>query len=411
LNPLWLIVFGVGTLLLRAGFALQASGSLRSRNATGSILRLTADMAAGALAFWAVGAGLLFGTSGKWLSFDSTLFMAERPEKVATEFFFVTISLIGGAVVSGALAERSKFYVGVISSAVLAGLVFPLLGHWVWFGWLQRLGVIDIGGATVIHLPAAVFAAVGVAVVGSRTGKYNRDGSSNSIPGHALPLLSAGTLLLLIGWFPYLLGCTLRNYSDTSMTAPGFTAMNVLLAGAGGVAGGLIFSHFRYRKPDLFFTCSGLLGALVAVTPCAVAISGKGAVLTGLVSGIIVPLSALQLDMRAHLDDPLGLIAIHGVGSIWGMLAAAIFIVLGPNSTVADHLHILMMQAISIAVVAVPTAVIAASVFLGLKSFGGIRVPESDETNGLDLSEHDLESYPDFQRTMMTEPIKDSRPL
>ncbi len=399
MTPLWLIVFGVGTLLLRTGFAMQASGSLRAKNATSSVLRITADTAAAALVFWAFGAALLFPGDNGW--FNAKLLLHQPADMAGVEFFHLTICLIGGAVISGALAERVKFYVGVLATVVLAGVVVPITGHWVWYGWLHNLGFIDLGGATVIHLSAAVFAAVGVAVVGARAGKYNRDGSSNSIPGHALPMLGIGALLIFVGWFPYLLGCTATHYQygSDSTIAPGITAMNIMLAGAGGVVGGLVFSHFRYRKPDVFFTYSGLLAALVAISPAAVAVSGIGAVSIGLVAGVIVPIAAVAVDMRARLDDPLGLIVIHGVGSIWGTLAAAFFVVLGPESGAVDHFRLLAVQALGIVAVMVPTSIVAMIVFLGMKLLGNLRVPAADETDGLDIGEHDLNSYPDFQQT------------
>jgi Amt family ammonium transporter len=395
LNPLWLIVFGVETLLLRAGFALQACGSLRAKNATGSILRLTADTAVAAISFWAIGAALLLSPSNKLFAFDSALVMGPSSDRASITFFHLVISLIGGAIITGALAERARFYVGVIAAAVLAGLVIPITGHWLWLGWLHDLGAIDHGGASVIHLSAAVFAAVGVAVVGARAGKYNRDGSSDSIAGHALPLLGAGSILSFVGWFPYLLGCTLAHWG-ASETGQAIVAMNIMLAGAGGVCGGLLLGQFRYRKPDVFFVYSGFLGALVAISPGAVAVTGSGALMIGLVAGVIVPLAAMAMDSRAHLDDPLGLIAIHGVGSIWGLIAVSLFVVLGQNALFVDHLHILAVQLLVIVAILVPTAIVAAAVFLGLKAIGGVRVSEADEIAGLDLADHGLNSYPDF---------------
>ncbi len=395
---IWLILFGIGTLVIRAGFAMQASGSLRAKNAAGPILRTVAESAAAGLAFWAVGGAILFGPSPGYFIFDSGLFMNQQPDKAGIEFFHLCVSLIGGAVVGGALAERAKFYVSVLCSAVLAGVVFPVTGHWLWFGRLHELGVIDHGGASVIHLSAAVFAAVGVAVVGARAGKYASDRTSNSVPGHALPLLGIGSVLVFIGWFPYILGSTWTHYGNTSETAFGVAAMNVLLAGFGGVSGGLLLSQIRYGKPDLFFSLTGMLGALVAITPGAVVVGGTGAVMIGLIAGVIVPLAASILDTRAHLDDPMGMISIHGVGSVWGMTATAFFVVLGAHDSVPDHFRIFATQLLGIVAVVVPSAVVATLVFVGLKLFGGVRVSVSDEAEGLDLAEHGLVSYPDFRQ-------------
>jgi Amt family ammonium transporter len=400
LTDLFLLLLAICTLLLRIGFALQASGSLRAKNSASSILRITADGAAAALAFWAVGAGLLFQTKNAWIGFDFKFFCSEPPDFAGTEFFHFAICMIGGAVVAGALAERAKFYVGVAASAVLGGIVFPIFGHLVWFGKLHAMGCIDFGGASVIHLPAAVFGAVGVAIVGSRAGKYNKDGSSNVIPGHALPLMGLGSMVMLIGWFPYLLGCVGTHwFDDRAMPTDinfGISAINILLAGMAGVAGGLSYSHFRYRKPDMFFAYGGMLGALVAISSGVAGVPNWGAVVIGFVAGILVPLCTLVIDLDAHLDDPIGLVAIHGVGSIWGLLATALFI---QPRHISDNFRVLAVQAGTIGLVLLVSTILAAGFFLGLRLIGSLRVVEADEFDGLDIGEHDINSYPDFQQT------------
>jgi Amt family ammonium transporter len=401
MRPILLVIFGIGSLLLRAGFALQASGSLRAKNSASAVLRITADTAAAALAFWAFGAGILFQTHNGWLGFDGGFLFREPPNVASTEFFHLTLCIIGGAIVTGAIAERAKFYVGFTASAVLGGIVFPIAGHWIWFGQLQIWGLhfIDFGGATAIHLTGATFGAIGIAVVGSRAGKYNRDGSSSSIPGHSLPMLGIGSLLLFAGWFPYLIGCLVAHWpadSTVSDIALGIAATNIMLAAAAGVAGGLIYSQFRYGKPDLFFTYGGLIGGLVAISSGIAVVPGYGAIAIGLVAGILVPIVSLELDLTAKLDDPIGVIAIHGVGAIWGTLATAIFI---PLSDFSDHFKLLAVQCGGLAMVIALSAIVAGVMFVILKKLGAMRVVDADEFDGLDIGEHDINSYPDFQQT------------
>jgi Amt family ammonium transporter len=398
MSPIWLVIFGIGSLLLRAGFALQASGSLRAKNSASAIVRLTAETAAAALSFWAFGFAILYQKHNAWIGIDTSLLFRDAPESAAREFFYMTICLIGSSIVAGAIAERSKFYVGVLASAVLAGVIFPIAGHWVWFGKLSTFGFIDCGGTTVIHLSGAIFGAIGVAVLGSRAGKYQRDGSSSSIPGHSLPMLGVGVMLLLAGWFPYLLGCVCAHAAPGQWddVVVGITATNIMLAGMGGVAGGLLYSHWRYRKPDLFFTYSGLLGGLVAISSGLVAVSAVGAIVIGVVAGILVPMIALVLDLNARLDDPIGLIAIHGVGAIWGTLATAIF---AQPDRFSDHFKLLAIQAGGLATVIILSTVVATILFLTLKQLKWLRVTEADEFDGLDIGEHDINSYPDFQQT------------
>ena len=402
MESILLVIFGVGCLLLRAGFALQVSGSLRAKNSAAAVVRLTAETAAAVIAFWGLGAGILFQTRNNWLAFDPKYLFCEPAGAASKEFFHLTVFLIAGSIVSGAIAERSKFYVGVIASAVLAGFVLPVVGHWVWYGWLLNLyncRFVDCGGATVIHLTGAIFGAIGIGVVGSRAGKYNRDGSSSSIPGHSLPMLCVGVMLLLAGWFPYLLGCVIAHgdVADPSDVELAICATNILLAGAGGVAGGLIYSQWRYRKPDLFFIYSGLLGGLVAISSGLLAVNnGFGAILIGLVAGIIIPMIALLLDLNARMDDPIGLIAIHGVGAIWGTLATAIFI---PFEHFSDHFKQLAIQCGGLAAVMLFSAIFATALFLLLRQLKWLRVTDADEFDGLDIGEHDIYSYPDFQQT------------
>jgi Amt family ammonium transporter len=395
MRPILLIIFGIGTLLLRAGFALQVSGSLRSKNAAAMIVRTIADTAAAALAFWAFGAAILFQTRNGWIGFDTRFFFHEPPDFAATEFFHMTLCLIGSAIVTGALAERSKFYAGVITSAVLGGLVFPIAGHCIWFGQLHELNFIDFGGATAIHLSGAIFAAIGVAVLGSRSGKFNRDGSSNSIAGHSLPMLGIGALLLFAGWFPYLIGCVCAHWTPPSSldeVVIGIAATNILLAAAGGVVGGLLYSHQRYRKPDLFFVFSGVIAGLVAISAGLAAVNNPEALLIGFVAGIIAPIVATHLDTSAHLDDPLGLIAIHGTSAIWGTLAAALFV---PTTYMPDHLKLLAIQAGGVVGVIVLSSVVALPLFLVLRKLNMLRSTTADEISGHDLGEHDVHAYPD----------------
>jgi Amt family ammonium transporter len=401
MNPIWLVIFGIGSLLLRAGFALQAAGSLRAKNSSAAIVRLIAETAGAALSFWAFGFAILFQRHNAWIGLDPNLLLREAPASAALEFFYMTICMIGTSVLAGAIAERSKFYVGVLASAVLAGIIFPIIGHWTWVdgGILRKWNFVDFGGATSIHLSSAIFSAIGVAVLGSRAGKYHRDGSASSIPGHSLPMLGAGVMLLLAGWFPYLLGCCFahsRTPSQWDDIELGKAATKILLAGAGGIAGGLIYSHWRYRKPDLFFTFGGLLGGLVAISSGLTEVSSSGAIIIGVVAGILVPMVALLLDLNARLDDPIGLIAIHGVGAIWGILATAIFYL---DISFTDHVKRFALQCGGLAAVIILSSLVATAFFLTLRQLKWLRVTDADEFDGLDIGEHDINSYPDFQQT------------
>ena len=393
-----LVIFGAAALLLRAGFGLYASGSLRAKNGASAVLRITADTAISSLVFWVIGAAILFQTANGFFAVDLHSLLGRLPQFADSEFFHLSIILIGGAIVASVLAERTRFYVGMVLSALLAGLIVPVAGHWAWTGWLNDHGFIDTGGASVIHLSAAVCAAVAALFVGPRVGKYNKDGTSNSIPGHALPLSSIGVLLLLAGWFPYLLGCAISHPPVAeSSNDPTFAmaAMNIILAASAGALAGLIYGQFRYGKPDVFFTYTGLLAGLVAISAGVTTMGNIGAVITGAIAGLIVPLLMLEVDRQGKLDDPIGAVSIHGIGGIWGTLAVALF---APT----DFHHRLAMagiQAVGIASIVVLSAVASIVVVVILKLAGPLRVTDPDEQDGLDIGEHDINGYPDFQQT------------
>jgi ammonium transporter, Amt family len=393
-----LVILGAAALLLRAGFGLYASGSLRAKNGASAVLRITADTAVSSLVFWAIGAAILFQTSNGFFGIDVHSLFGRSPQFADSEFFHLAIVLIGGAIVAGALAERARFYVGIALSVLLAALVIPIAGEWAWWGWLKQGGFIDTGGATVIHVSAAVCAAVAVFFVGPRVGKYNKDGSSNSIPGHALSLSSVGVLLLLVGWFPYLLGCVVsHNPSPDSTVEPivAVAAMNIILAAAAGALAGLIYGQFRYGKPDVFFTYTGLLAGLVAVSAGVATLGNIGAVVTGAIAGLIVPLLTLEIDRLGKFDDPIGGISIHGIGGIWGTLATALFAPTGEHGRIA----MLGIQTVGIAAIVILSAVATLVVIMVLRLVGSLRSVEADEIDGLDIGEHDINGYPDFQQT------------
>ena len=404
---LWLVVFGAGALLLRAGLALQASGSVRAKNSASAVMRVTANTAVIVLVFWAVGAAILLQGNNGWFGVSREYLLGTVPAEAAKLFFHVTIVLIGGAVVAGALAERSRFYVSTVLSGVVGGLLLPITGHWIWKGgWLYDLGFVDVGGASAIHLAAAVAAGVAVIALGPRTGKYNKDRSSNSIPGHALALSGVGVLLILAGWVPYLLGCVLTHApgavdptTGLVLSQPvGLTAMNTLLGASAGALAGLLFSQFRYAgHPDIFFTFSGLVGGLVAISAGAGSMGNVGAVMTGAVAGLAVPLLTLTMDSRLRLDDPVGVIGIHGIGGLWGTLAAGLFVPLDAGG----RLKQILLQVIGIVVIASAAAVVSLVVVILLRVAGSLRVADTDEFDGLDIGEHDINSYPDFQQTMI----------
>ena len=388
-----LVLLGAAMLMVRVGQALYASGLCRSKNAAGTALRVVADLCVAALAFWAVGAAVMLQRSNGVFAVDWVMLLGANGMTGETFFHAATVLVATGAVV-GALAERSRFMAACSASALLAALVVPTVGRWVWGGWLGRWGFVDVAGASTVHLAAGACATVGAVLLGPRSGKYNRDGSANMIPGHNIPLAAAGVLVTVVAWVPYVCGSALlHGRQSTTLVEP----LNVLLAAAAAGAASMLLTHLRYGKPDVVLSLIGVFGGLVAVTAAAGTVGTGAAVAIGAVAGVIVPLSAVSLDLLAHLDDPTGAVSIHAVGGLWGILAAGLFAPLG----LGDRLKLIGVQLVGALAVAALAAGLSLALFAALKATVGLRVREADEFDGLDLAEHDIGAYPDFQQTMI----------
>lgn len=387
-----LTVLGAGALLVRVGQALYAIGLGRSKNSAGAATRSLFDLCTAALAFWAMGAAILFQQHNGFFALKGSLVFGWRlaPDAAGLIFFHASAVLIATGVLTGTLAERSRFFPACGASILLAGLVVPLAGNWAWGGWLRRLGFIDLAGASVIHLTAGVCAAAGAVLVGARSGKYHRDGSASMIPGHNVPLASAGVLFMLAGWVPYVLGFALAARGPL-----GAVAFNVLLSAAAGGLAALLLGHFRYGKPDPTLALLGFLGGLVAITAGAAHVSPPSAVVIGAVAGTVVPLTSIVIDLILRIDDPVGGISVHAAGGLWGTLAAGLFAP-GPLGERLRQTGVQLLGALAIAAVA---AALSIAVMYVLKRTVGLRAREADEFDGLDLAEHDIGAYPDFQQT------------
>jgi Amt family ammonium transporter len=370
---LW-VLFAVAALLLRAGFALNLAGISRSKNTISTLFRAIVEIAIGILAYWAIGVAI----HGSWREIANP--------HGANALFIAATFLIGPAVIAGAALERSRTVVCIASAAMMPGIVTPLAWKILQSNWIVRTGFIDEAGATYIHFSAGVAAAVIALALGPRLGKYNRDGSTNALMGHNLPLAAMGILLIFIMWSPYVAG-----YAVDGPQA----ALNAVLAGSAGLLAASIYCSVSYGRQDVFLVFAGMLGGLVSITAGADRLSPFAAVAAGAIAGIIVPYAIVRMDLLWKIDDPAGGIAIHGLGGVWSALAIAI---LAPGAW-SQRAGRLCGEAVALVVVGVLTLAVAGIVFLILHATVGIRLRETDEFDGLDLSEFDLNAYPDFQQT------------
>jgi Amt family ammonium transporter len=389
---LWAVLAATGALWIRVGFAVHAAGLARSKNSAGAVIRHLTDAAVALLAFWAVGFAIaasghpVFGLQWRALFGIGTDYSAGN-------FLAAAMILIATGIVPGVVAERCRFWPALAASALLGAVVIPVAMLWSsGDGWLSHLGYRDPGGAGWLHLAGACCAAVGARVVGPRTGKFNRDGSSTAIPGHSVPLAGLGVVVHFVGFFIFLTTGTLNP-----RTAPA-AAMNVLLAAAAGAMAAVVLSNFRYYKPDVHLTYAGLLGGLVAISAAGPAVGSLGAVIIGAVAGVIVPLATVHIDLILRLDDPSGNVAVHGVGALWGLLATPLF---AKGLTFADRSKQFGTHLLAIVSIAALATLLSLALWLLLKRLTKLRASEADEFDGLDLAEHDIGAYPDFQQTMI----------
>ena len=387
MDLVWSVIAGVGALLVRVGMAVHACGMTRSKNSAGIIMRHVVDLAVTVLAFWLVGGMVLTASREKPLNFSV---IVHGGVDVGSPLFLVMcVTTIATGIVVGVAGERSRFFPMLASPVLMGGIVVPLAARWVWRGgWLEQMGFRDLGRASVIHLTGAIVAAVVAYAVGARTGKYNRDGSSNAIPGHSVPVASVGVLVMMLGWPLYLVG----------FGAGAGAAMNVLLAAAGAVVASVVVSQSRYGKPDIHLTLLAMVGALVAISAAADVRWKPAAVLIGIIAGLVVPTATLMIDLVWKLDDPTGAVAAHGVGTLVGILAAGLA---APVDGFAARLRVLGVNVLGAVVIVLLSAVVAVGVFFVLRRAVGLRAKEADEYDGLDLAEHDIGAYPDFQQTMI----------
>jgi Amt family ammonium transporter len=398
LDTVWVLISAFLVFFMQAGFAMVETGFTRAKNASNIIMKNLMDFAIGSIVFFAVGFGIMFGkdwgglvgTSGFFGSFDLPHLGLKIP-KEAFLIFQTVFAATAATIVSGAMAERTKFISYVIYSAVISLIIYPVAGHWAWGGgWLSRLGFIDFAGSTVVHSVGGWAALMGAAMVGPRIGKYDEDGTVNSIAGHSITLGALGVFILWFGWFGFNPGSTLAAVPDI-----GRIAVTTNLAAAAAATTVMIVSWFKYGKPDVGLTLNGALGGLVAITAGTAAVSLWGAVAIGVVAGLVIMYGIVFIDRVLKIDDPVGAVAVHALCGATGTLLVGIFAVDG-GLLYGGGTRLLLVQAAGVLAVAAWTLSTTFILFKTLKATVGLRVSKEDEILGLDHSEHATQAYADF---------------
>jgi len=392
----WTLVAACLVFFMQAGFALVEAGFTRAKNAINIMMKNLMDFSMGSLAFWALGFGLMFGVSKTGWFGTSGFFLSDfapggDPWVLAFWMFQVVFAATAATIVSGAMAERTKFSGYLIYSIFISGLIYPIFGSWAWGGlfngggWLENLGFIDFAGSTVVHSVGGWAALAGAIVLGPRLGKYGKDGSIRPILGHNMPLAALGVFILWLGWFGFNPGSTTAANKDIAMIF-----VNTNMAAATGAVFAMFTSWIKFGKPEVGMSLNGALAGLVAITsPCA-SVSPRSSIVIGAVAGILVVLSVLFFE-KVKVDDPVGAISVHGVNGAWGTLAAGIFNMGGTSASIIG------VQVLGIVTCFIWTFSTAFILFKVIDKTMGLRAGAQEEAEGLDLGEHGGSAYPDFE--------------
>jgi Amt family ammonium transporter len=409
LDNAWILVAAVLVIFMQAGFALVEAGLTRAKNVGNIFMKNMMDFCVGALLFFAVGYAIAFGgdftDTGKFIGGDGwflsgdSVFTYGTLDKYVFFMFQVAFAATAATIVSGAMAERTKFKSYVIYSAVISAVIYPIVVRWQWGGgWLFQLDTPfhDFAGSSIVHMTGGCAAAMGALFLGARKGKYGPDGKPRFLPGHSIAFAVLGTLILLVGWYGFNPGSYLA--ADAVI---GKIAVNTTLAGAMGALMAMGVTWIKSGKPDVSMTGNGLLAGLVGITAGCWCVDQLGALIIGAVAGALVVFAVLFFD-RIHLDDPVGAVSVHGVCGAFGTLAVGLFSELDAEESgglVKEGLFYgggtdqLVSQVIGVVAIAAFVLASSALLFFVLKKTVGLRVSEQEEIEGLDVHEHGSPGY------------------
>jgi Amt family ammonium transporter len=403
INIVWTLIAAFLVFFMQAGFAMVETGFTRAKNSVNILMKNLFDFSIGSIAFFLIGFGLMFGkTNGL---FGTTLFGLAGVEPgngdwLWTFLIFQTVfAATAATIVSGAMAERTKFTAYLVYSCVISLLIYPIFGSWAWGslagqgggGWLEKLGFHDFAGSTVVHSIGGWLALAGAIILGPRIGKYGADGRPRAIPGHNIPLAALGVFILWFGWFGFNPGST-----TSGVGLAGYIAVTTNLAAAAGAITSLATSWIIVKKPDVSMALNGALAGLVAITAPCDGVAPVGALVIGGVAGILVVLSVLFVDFVLKVDDPVGAFSVHGVGGVWGTLSWGLF-------SMKDGLFYGGgFKTLGVQLVGAGTAFLWAFglglvMFTVLRATVGLRASEDEQLKGLDIGEHGNEAYAGFQ--------------
>ncbi len=403
-NTIWVLVGAALVFFMQAGFAMCEAGFTRAKNTGNILMKNLMDFAIGTPVYWLLGFGIMFGSSGALFgAFDPLVrgdYTAILPAGVplyAYLIFQTVFCATAATIVSGAMAERTKFVSYCIYSLLISAVVYPISGHWIWGGgFLAQMGFHDFAGSTAVHMVGGIAALIGAKILGPRIGKYGKDGKPRAILGHNLAIGALGVFILWFCWFGFN-GCsTVAMDSDGAVTSAGLIFVNTNMSAAVACVTCMLFTWIRYKKPDVSMTLNAALGGLVAVTAGCDRVSIVGAAVIGIVAGLLLPMAVEFFDKVLKIDDPVGAISVHGVCGSVGTLLTGLLATDG-GLFYGGGIHMFAVQLLGVVVVAAWTTVMMIIIFQVIKHTIGLRVSTEEEIMGLDATEHGLPTaYADF---------------
>ncbi|MDH3247329.1 MAG: ammonium transporter [Acidimicrobiia bacterium] len=393
-DNVWVVVAGILVMFMQPGFALVEAGFTRAKNTANIVMKNFMDFSVGAITYWAFGFALAYGGTSVGGFFATGEWFFSNPDRSVEWFFQVVFAATAATIVSGAMAERTKFSSYLIYTPFITGFIYPVVTHWQWSGdgWLSDLGFLDFAGSGLVHLTGGVAALAGVLVIGPRIGKYDENGNPQTIPGHSLLMGSLGVFILWFGWYGFNAGSTLQAVGADFASV----AVTTTLSAAAGAIGAMAISWMNkgFGKPDPGMTLNGALGGLVGITAGPDVIANGWAIVVGLIAGAII-VYGIQAIEKAGIDDPVGAIGVHGLCGIWGVLAVGVF---GTDIGLltGGGVQQLGYQAIGALAIIAWVFITSTIVFRAIHATVGLRVTAEEELAGLDRVEHGASAYPEF---------------
>jgi len=401
INIVWTCVAAFLVFFMQPGFAMVEAGFTRAKNTVNILMKNLMDFSIGSVSFFLIGFGLMFGVTNGLFGTTHFALLSTDATGAGWNWTFLIFQTVFAAtaatIVSGAMAERTKFVGYLIYSFFICTVIYPIFGSWAWGslldgnGWLEGLGFNDFAGSTVVHSIGGWLALAGAIVLGPRIGKYGPDGKARAIPGHNIALAALGVFILWFGWFGFNPGSTTLGDGEI-----GRVAVTTNLAAAAAAISAMFTAWIVMGKPDGSMALNGALAGLVGITAGCYSVTPTGSLIIGVIAGIIVVLSVLFIDRVLKVDDPVGAVSVHGVCGAFGTLAVGLFAADG-GLFYGGGLKLLSVQALGVVTAFVWAFGLGMLLFTLIKKTVGLRVSEDEEIRGLDIGEHGMEAYSGFQ--------------